>query len=56
MTFNFHRLFGVPAAAAASDAFPSRRVRIIVNTAPGGLTDVAAQMQWLVSELQIAKQ
>ena len=30
--------------AAAADAFPSRPLRIIVNTAPGGLTDITTRV------------
>jgi tripartite-type tricarboxylate transporter receptor subunit TctC len=31
-------------AALAADAFPNRPVRIIVNTAPGGLTDITTRL------------
>jgi tripartite-type tricarboxylate transporter receptor subunit TctC len=34
----------LPFAATAADPFPSRPIRIVVNTAPGGLTDIVTRM------------
>ena len=31
-------------ACLAADAFPSRPIRILVNTAPGGLTDITTRL------------
>jgi tripartite-type tricarboxylate transporter receptor subunit TctC len=37
-------LVGLTAAAAAAQGFPSKPIRIIVNTAPGGLVDVTTRL------------
>ena len=35
---------GAPAPASAADAFPTRPIRILVNTGPGGLVDVTTRL------------
>ena len=35
---------GAPASASAADAFPTRPIRILVNTGPGGLVDVTTRL------------
>src|SRR5262249_54736419 len=37
-------LFAFAASLAAAQAFPSRSIRLIVDTSPGGLTDLLARL------------